>query len=99
MVDDHDGPEICVVYQTQLIKGATNRPIDDTVLFLYFVNSYWLCMIGDWTLLYKKSLMTSRIQKPPNRRMIDSRMAKIKRTKSQTMMYKPLHRKKGKKIE
>jgi hypothetical protein len=56
-------------------------------------------MIGDWTLLYKKSLMTSRIQKPPNRRMIDSRMAKIKRTKSQTMMYKPLHRKKEKKIE
>jgi hypothetical protein len=49
-------------------------------------------MIGVWTLLYKKSLMTSRIQKPPNRRMIESRMDKIERTKkikSQTMMYKP----------
>ena len=33
--------------------------------------------------------MTSRIQKPPNRRMIESRMDKIERKKSQTMMYKP----------
>ena len=46
-------------------------------------------MIGVWTILYKKSLMTSRIQKPPNRRMIESRMNKIERIKSQTMMYKP----------